>query len=117
MNTLLLDRTTWDLVIDTLGNIAMATNPYSQAQDAGSACRTFFGEVYFDTSIGIPFLTVDLGYAPPLALVRAQFQEAAAAVPEVQATACFFSSWTERHLQGQVQITDSVTGLTAGMPI
>ena len=34
MNTLLLHTSTWDLTVDIDGNIAMASDPYSEAQDA-----------------------------------------------------------------------------------
>ncbi len=50
-----LDTVAWDLTVDTTGNIAVASNPYSMAQDAASAIRTFQGEVYYDTTLGIPF--------------------------------------------------------------
>ena len=36
-NTLLLDRTVWDLLLDGSGNIAIATEPYATAQDVASA--------------------------------------------------------------------------------
>ncbi len=57
MNTLLLDQVTWDLAVDTSGNIAVAADPYSQAQDAASSIKTFAGEVYYDTTRGIPYFT------------------------------------------------------------
>jgi hypothetical protein len=44
VNTLLLDVSSWDLCLDAAGNIAMASNPYSIAQDAASAIRTFAGD-------------------------------------------------------------------------
>ncbi len=43
-STLLLDQVTWDLAVDTSGNIAVASDPYSQAQDAASSIKTFAGE-------------------------------------------------------------------------
>lgn len=33
MNTLLLDRTTWDLLLDHDGNIAVASSAYAVGQD------------------------------------------------------------------------------------
>ena len=43
MNTLLLDTLRWDLCLDVHGNIAVASDPYSVAQDVASAIRTFSG--------------------------------------------------------------------------
>jgi hypothetical protein len=105
-DTLLLDTVTWDLAVDTAGNIAMATAPYALAQDAASAIRTFEGEVYFDVSLGIPYFTQILGYAPPISLMKAYFNEAALTVPGVVTSQCFITSWEDRVVQGQVQITD-----------
>jgi hypothetical protein len=55
VKTLLLDRSLWDLTLDINGNIAMASEPYAIAQDVASACRTFLGECYYDTSQGVPY--------------------------------------------------------------
>ena len=61
MNTLLLDRTVWDLVLDAGGNIARASNPYAVAQDVASAIKLFRGELFYDTAKGIPYWTEVLG--------------------------------------------------------
>ena len=55
MSTLLLDRTYWDLCVDSSGNLAVASEPYSLAQDAASAIKLFQGEYIYDTTIGIPY--------------------------------------------------------------
>ncbi|ENN86083.1 hypothetical protein RHSP_32120 [Rhizobium freirei PRF 81] len=104
MQTLLLDVVTWDLAVDTAGNIAVAGNPYSQAQDAASAIRTFEGEVYFDTTLGIPYFTEILGYSPPISLMKARFNAAALTVPGVTKSQSFITSWKDRVVSGQVQI-------------
>ncbi|MGN6775004.1 hypothetical protein [Rhizobium sp.] len=104
MQTLLLDQELWDLTVDTAGNIAVASNPYSQAQDAASAIRTFEGEVFYDTTLGIPYFTQILGYAPPTSLMKAYFNSSALTVPGVTKAQTFITSWQDRVLQGQVQI-------------
>lgn len=106
MNTLLLDISTWDLCLDASGNIAMASLPYSAAQSAANAIKLFQGEYYYDTSLGVPYLERILGKRPPLGLVRAQFIQAALTIPDVKSARCFFSSFTDRTLAGQVQVTD-----------
>lgn len=111
MNTLLLDRTSWDLLLDINGNIAVASEPYSLAQDAASAIQTFQGECYYDTSLGIPYFAEVLGKSPSLPLLKTLFTQQALAVPDVTAAQCFISAISRRVLQGQVQIT-SVTGQT-----
>lgn len=113
MNTLLLDRTAWDLVLDASGNIAVAAEPYALAQDAASACKLFLGELYYDTSQGIPYFQQILGKFPSLALVKAQLVVAAMTVPGVVAAQVFITSLSGRALSGQVQVTDRNGVITA----
>lgn len=112
MKTLLLDRSAWDLVADASRNIAVAGDPYSQAQDAASEIRTFLGEAYYDVEKGVPYWdqSVDasdgiLGRAPPLSYMKAKFVEAALTVPGVTAAKAFIRSVSHREVTGQVQIT------------
>lgn len=111
MKTVFLNPNTWDLVLDRSGNIAVASDPYSQAQDAASAIRTFQGEVYYDTTLGVPYWQQILGRFPPAALLKAHFVRAALTVPGVVKARCFLASLDKRTLRGQVQVTNS-----AGLP-
>lgn len=110
MNTLLLDQAAWDLVLDVNGNIAVASDPYSLAQDAASAIKTFLGEVYFDTKVGIPYLTQILGKSPSLPLLKERLSVAARTVPGVASASVFITALTNRDLQGQVQVRSAATG-------
>lgn len=109
-STLLLDTLAWDLVLDANGNIAVAAEPYALAQDAASAIKTFLGEVYWDTTIGVPYLEQILGKNPSLALLKALFVQAARTVPGVADARCFLSAMNARGVSGQVQVTSSTTG-------
>lgn len=108
MQTLLLDPETWDLVVDAQGNIAQAVDPYSQAQDAASAIRTFQGEQIYDTTLGIPYKEQILGKAVPLSLMKALFVKAALTVPGTAAAVCYISSFVNRKITGQVQIINDL---------
>lgn len=112
-DTLYLDPGTWDLTLDSSGNIALASNPYSLAQDAASACRTFLGECWYDTTIGIPYWQEILGHFPSLSLVKSDLVSAALTVPGVVSAQVFISGVDNRQLQGQVQVTDSSGNTTA----
>ena len=107
MNTLLLNPTSWDLVVDALGNIAMASNPYAVAQDAASAIKLFSGEYWYDTTKGTPYWATTFGQMPPLQLVKAQNVAAALTVPDVVSAQCFISGVNGRQVTGQVQVTDT----------
>lgn len=81
--TLLLDQSIWDICLDVSNNLALTSPPYAVAQDVASAVKTFIGEVWYDTTLGLPYFQQVLGHKPPLALVALQIEEAALAVPGV----------------------------------
>ena len=107
MNTLLLDRTLWDLCLDTSGNLAVASEPYSQLQDAASAIRLFRGECIYDTERGVPHFEEILGHQPSISVMKAEFIRAALTVPGVSDAAVFISGVEGREVRGQVQVTTS----------
>lgn len=121
MDTLLLDRTAWDLVLDSARNIARATEPYSLAQDAASAIKTFsdggpngVGECYWDTTLGVPYFTV-IFRGPPASIsqIKQLFVTAALTVPDVASAQCFITQASGRALVGQIQVKSKSTGQTS----
>lgn len=113
MNTILLSTDEWDLVADAQGNIALASDPYAMAQDAASEIRTFAGEVYYNTTVGVPYWTTILGHAPAISYMKAMFVRAALLVPGVTSAQCFITRISGRTVNGQVQITDASGTITA----
>lgn len=112
MNTLLLDRTAWDLVLDASGNIALASDPYAVGQDVASAIKLFKGELFYDTTKGVPYWSEVLGLRPPLSLVRSRLRSAALTVPQVVEALPTLTRFTDRELSGYVAVTLS-NGSTA----
>jgi len=108
MKTLLLDTQVWDLCKDASGNMAVAREPYSYAQDAASAIKLFAGELYYNTTKGIPYFEQILGKFPSVALMTARFEEAALTVPGVVSAKCYISDISGRKVTGQVQVTDKM---------
>lgn len=106
-DTLLLDQAEWDLVLNAQGNIAMATDPYSLVQDVASAIRVFIGELWYDTTQGIPYFENILGHRPSLQYVRIQIEKAALTVPTIVLAKCVITVFENRDIQGYVQITDA----------
>lgn len=115
MSSLLLDAATWDLTIDASGDIAVAEDPYAVAQEVANAVRTFLGEVWFDTTLGIDYFGLILGKTPSLALLKARLVVAAASVSGVTSAKCFISSFRNRVLEGQIQLNTN-TGTTIVVP-
>lgn len=106
-NTLLLDRKAWDLVLDSSGNIALATPSYALAQDVASAIRVFKGELWYDTLQGIPYFQKILGHLPPIPLLSSLIEKAALSVPGIVRAKCQSSmSGSSRAVLGQVQFID-----------
>ena len=71
MKTIFLNPRTWDLDLDTQGNIAIATDEYQQAQDIASSCRVFLGDDYYNKDDGIPYLEEIMGKSGyPMALYQ-----------------------------------------------
>lgn len=106
MNTLLLDQQLWDLVLDTSGNIALAANPYSEAQDVASAIKLFSGELWYDGTRGIPYFQQILGQWPPAGYVKTQIELAALTVPGIAQARCIALNLTDRQMTGAVEVID-----------
>lgn len=110
-STLLLDTAAWDLVLDANGNIAVAAEPYALAQDAASAIKTWSGEVYYDTTLGVLWRNI-LGKTPNPGLIKQQCQSQAALVPDVASVRVLLQS-IGRQTTGQVQVKSAATGQAA----
>lgn len=105
MSTIYLNPQTWCPVVDSSGNIAIADEPYALAQDAASAIKLWLGELYYDNTQGVSWDNI-LAKLPPLNYVRSQFVTAALNVTNVESAQVYFSSFSQRSLSGQVQVTD-----------
>lgn len=105
LSTLLLDASAWDLVLDSNGNIALARPPYAVAQDVASAIRLFLGELWYDTTQGIPYWQQLLEQNPTTSQVVSAFNTAALTVPGVATANTVITSVADRKISGQVQFT------------
>lgn len=109
-NTVGLDRTKWDLFIDSAGNIGLCTPPYALAQDVASACRTFLGECWYDTTKGLPYFEELLGRIPASALLTGYMEQAALTVPGVVSAQCQLTQYANRQVNGFVSfVTEAGT--------
>ena len=106
----------WDLSIDGTGNIAMATGAYAIAQDVASALRTFAGELWYDTTQGVPYFTDALGQGVDVGLLTDDFDTAALIVPGVVQAETILNPLdrTSRLLTGTVNVIDT-TGQALGI--
>lgn len=111
--TMQLDVSTWDLTLDGSGNIAIADEAYSVAQDVASACLVFSGECYYNNTLGIPWKTDVLGKRPTPSFISQKLQTEAKKLPIVdQALATVFFDKNTRRMRGTIRVTD-IHGNTA----
>ena len=82
--TLNLDQRTWDLTLDGVGRIEMATEDYATAQNVANEARLFIEDAYFQQDQGIPHFVINLGHRLNPSLVRAYLRAAARRVPDVK---------------------------------
>jgi hypothetical protein len=94
VDTLFLDRATWDHCLDASGNVAMVSAPYALAQHAASAIR---------------------GQAPPIAAMKAAFVNATLTVPGVVSAVCYIAEIKGRIVTG-VGFCRSRLVIPAGRP-
>ena len=104
--SLLLDTATWDWVLAANGDIAVANEPYSLAQDAASTIKCIQGELPYDTTQGVIWQNI-LGNAPPLPLIKSYIQQAALSVPGVVTATAYITGSAARQFTGVVQVTDA----------
>lgn len=105
MKSLLLDTAQWDLVLDAGGNIAVAQAPYARAQDVACALRLFIGELWYDTTKGVPYFEEILGHSPPATVFEEYMVQAALTVPGVASARCTIEAVNDRTLTGAVTFT------------
>jgi hypothetical protein len=120
MKTMFLNPQTWDLAIDASGNIAAAQDPYALAQNAASAIRLFLGEQWYNTTLGVPYLTANgrsqiLARPVNVPLMKATLAAVAETVTGVSTAQVFITSIADRNVRGQVQVTDENGTTTAAL--
>ena len=110
-NTLLLDQTVWDLILDADGNITMAKKLYAMAQDVASACRLFEGEQWYNNLLGIPYLDTILGHNLPSSVINEYMKSQALTVDGVVNVISVSVLNKNRVLTGYITFND-IDGLT-----
>ena len=99
----------WDIALDATGGVAVVNGAARIAQDVACYERTFYGEPWYATQDGVPYLQNELGALPPLELVRERANRRALEVPDVAEAATVLTALEGRELRGVIYVTD-VTG-------
>jgi hypothetical protein len=99
----LLTLDNWDFCVDAFGNWAVCNEPYSTAQDIACALRTFSGELWYDASQGLPYITKVLGQQFSMQLLKTLWISTALTVPTVASATAIITNFVNRKVTGQVQ--------------
>lgn len=106
--SLQLNTDAWDITLDGAGNLATTSNPYAVAQDVACACKTFLGEAWYDTTLGIPYYQRILGHWPGTQLINTKMQSEALKIDYVQTATCtVVIGKLNRIASGVMTITDT----------
>lgn len=117
MKSLLLDQVAWDLVLDASRNIALADDPYASAQDVACAIKLFLGELWYNTTKGVPYYQSILGQWPSAAYLKATFEQIALGTARIAEARCTIFSLSDRNLTGRVDVINTAgeaSGFTFG---
>ena len=105
MRSLALDQDTWDLMLDSSGQIAVVDGAYAIAQNVANATRLFTDDAWYDPDRGIPHFLVELGQKPNLAVIRNRFRKAALFIAGVTDADVQIEGITDREMTGSIELT------------
>lgn len=107
MKTIFLLPTTWDITLDSAGNLAVATEEYQQAQDIASSCRVFHGDDFYNKNDGIPYLESILGKSSyPIALYQRNLHDRSMLVNGIVSAEVQLQRLDNRVLSGSIIFTN-----------
>lgn len=97
----------WDLCLTVGGNLAVVSGRERVAQDVACYERTFYGEPWYASEDGVPYLDRELADLPPRELVIARANERALEVPGVATAETELTEFAKRVLHGEIKVTTS----------
>jgi hypothetical protein len=95
-------------MIDGSNNIAVCSGAAATAQDVACAVMLFKGELYYDTTQGVPYMSKVFGQLYSKSIAQALIQKAALTVPYVVAAQATITGFAGRRLSGNVKVIDKV---------
>src|ERR1035437_5733844 len=113
MSTIGLTYPAWDLALDGSGNMINLSGGLDVSQDVASAIKLFLGELYYDTTAGVPYFNQVFGPMYTPSVVQNLLQIAALTVPAVVAAQITLATFDYIHriLTGTAYVT-TVSGQT-----
>jgi hypothetical protein len=97
----------WDLTVDAIGNIATVDGPAAMEQNVACAAKTFLGELYYNTSAGVPYFRDVLGRRYNPTLLQAYLNKAALTVTGVVKARTIITGFVDRTITGRIEFIDT----------
>jgi hypothetical protein len=109
MASLKLNILSWDLDVDSSGNLALSNEgDETIAQDVAVAVRVWLGESYFDTTFGVPYREI-LAQRPAQELVMSLIADTAKTAAGVESIDVELDSYDKsRILTGKININGDI---------
>ncbi len=74
----------WDITLDSAGDIATTNGRYCDAQNVANAIRLFTKDAFLAQTQGVPHFDLDLGRMPALSEVRSWYRKTAMNVENIR---------------------------------
>lgn len=103
---------TWDIFLDSAGNLSLTDNDSSIAQDVASSVRTFEGECWYNTTLGMPYFQAIFGKSPPNSFVVASIKEQAFTVDAVNSVNVVNAGLQGRNFKGVIVVNAPQSPIT-----
>lgn len=105
MRSLMLDVETWDLCLDSAGQIKLTDGPYCTAQKVANATRLFTDDAWYDPDKGIPHFEIELGHtAPSISILRSRLRQEAINISGVLDAEVNITGLTDRTVNGDIRL-------------
>lgn len=102
MLSLPLKTDAWDIYLNSNGDMFLADNDSSIAQDVASSVRTFSGECWYNTTLGMPYFESIFGKNPPQSFVVDNIKTQAFTIVEVNSVNVLGVGLVDRTLKGVI---------------
>ena len=110
-----LNTSSWDVYLDQNGDMFLGDEDSSIAQDVASAVRTFEGECWYNTELGMPYFQSIFGRSPPNSLVVSNITTQAFTIDGVNSVNVSGIGLQGRNLKGVITLNAPSSPITVNI--
>lgn len=105
-------KTTWDIYLNAAGDLFLADQDSSIAQDVASSVKTFEGECWYNNTLGMPYFQAIFGRAPPNSFVVDNIKKQAFTIDDVVSVNVQGIGLKNRNVSGVIVINAPTNPIT-----